>query len=91
MIKTSDSSDSGMYIIHAENELGSVDAKAELQVQHAPRVLADITSVAVFTNETVRLDLELEANPKPDIEWRKNGEHISETSKCHASREQSLR
>ncbi|GAB6031907.1 hypothetical protein CHUAL_010299 [Chamberlinius hualienensis] len=71
--------DFGDYMCRAENNEDSVDARASLEVQVAPRFVKQPTSRTAYEKEDVELECEIYGRPEPTIQWLKNGELIVES------------
>ena len=88
LIKSIAAEHSGRYTITATNDGGEVSAEADLTVEGASVATSDVTEgtkpcittklsdQTVELTEDVSLKISYEGNPKPEIQWEKNGHAI---------------
>ncbi|CAG2158572.1 unnamed protein product [Oppiella nova] len=78
VIKNTKKEDEGMYRVVAINDLGEVDTSAKLTVNVSPRFRRQMRDQSVMTDECLKLEVEIDANPTPDVKWFKDGQQIKE-------------
>uniref|UniRef100_A0A4W3HZ71 Myosin light chain kinase, smooth muscle n=1 Tax=Callorhinchus milii TaxID=7868 RepID=A0A4W3HZ71_CALMI len=82
--------DDGIYTCVAENSSGRVSCSAKVSLHKkkstedakktfAPRILKDLTDLQVMDGSQVRMTIQVEANPTPEIIWLHNGKEIQES------------
>ena len=79
VIKNTRKVDEGMYRIEAVNDLGSAETSAKLTVNVAPKFKKQMKDQSVMTDECLTLEVEIEANPPPEVKWFKDGQQIKQT------------
>ncbi len=78
VIKNCKKEDAGSYRIHAENDLGEAQTSAKLTVTLAPKFKKQIKDQLVMAEGILKLEAEVEANPKPEVKWFKDGQLLKE-------------
>ena len=78
VIKNTRKEDQGMYRIEAVNDLGSAETSANLTVNIAPKFKKPLKEQSVMINESLQLEVEIDANPLPEVKWFKDGQQIIE-------------
>ncbi|XP_059224505.1 obscurin isoform X5 [Stomoxys calcitrans] len=77
LIKHATTEDAGVYTIHAMNELGEDSSEINLVVKAPPKI-KKVKDVVVQVKETVKIEVEIEGNPKPILNLTMNGKDIIE-------------
>uniref|UniRef100_A0A915MU68 Ig-like domain-containing protein n=1 Tax=Meloidogyne javanica TaxID=6303 RepID=A0A915MU68_MELJA len=75
-IPRADISDAGTYACKAENIAGSAIKPLTLGVGSPPTILPSPETVYVQIGQTATLNCRVDGNPKPQIQWLKNGSPI---------------
>ncbi|KAM7283994.1 hypothetical protein ISCGN_001097, partial [Ixodes scapularis] len=78
IIKNVTKADSGKYSVVAENELGSANTDCKLTVNSLPAFKKELKDVSVMTDEVLKLDVEVQGSPQPDVKWYKDGQAVIE-------------
>ncbi|XP_054285498.1 roundabout homolog 2-like [Macrosteles quadrilineatus] len=68
--------DEGIYICDAENDVGTVSARASLIVHSAPMFTKRPTDLVVGLHGVARLECAAEGNPPPSVFWSKEGSQV---------------
>ncbi|XP_036332219.1 obscurin [Rhagoletis pomonella] len=76
VIKNITTEDAGEYTILAKNELGEEESSISLVVKAGPRIKR-VNDVSCFAGETIKLEIEIDAFPKPLINLTNNGRDIT--------------
>ncbi|XP_054168063.1 obscurin-like [Oppia nitens] len=79
VVKNTRKDDEGVYRLEAVNEMGRTDTSAKLIVNVSPKFKKQMKEQSVMTDECLNIEVEVEANPMPDIKWFKDGQQIRET------------
>ena len=79
VIKNTRKDDQGMYRIEATNDLGSAETSAKLTVNVAPKFKKQMKDQSVMTDECLKLEVEIDGTPAPDVKWFKDGLEIKQT------------
>lgn len=70
-------SDSGLYTCLAQNQVGSVEASAEIRIRgygpRAPRLTLRPYPITVSQGTSVEIPCKAEGDPLPSITWIKDG------------------
>lgn len=69
VIKNVEVEDEGDYVVVAENELGSDTETINLMIKAAPRFRKNLTDYDGVTGNDITLTVEIEASPKPIVQW----------------------
>lgn len=69
VIKNVDVEDEGEYTIMAKNDVGSVSETINLLIKAAPRFKKNLTDYEGVTGKDITLTVEIEASPKPIVQW----------------------
>ncbi|XP_075532246.1 obscurin isoform X3 [Dermacentor variabilis] len=78
VIKNTKKSDAGIYSVVAENESGTANTECRLTVNSTPTFKKELKDVSVMTDEVLKLDVEVQGAPTPDVKWYKDGQAIVE-------------
>ncbi|XP_073439014.1 hemicentin-1 [Dendrobates tinctorius] len=65
--------DSGHYVCLATNAAGSSQRKTELLVLDPPSIKPGPQNITALVNKQTTLSCDVTGNPKPRVEWKKNG------------------
>lgn len=84
LIKNATTDDAGVYSVHAINELGEDTTDIHLTVTAPPKI-KKIEDVTCSVNETVRIEVEVEGNPKPSINLTHNGKDCTKDERITIS------
>ena len=79
--------DAGTFTVRATNKLGMVECRAVLEVtedptrahDHAPEVKVQMHDVSVRVGEPATFDVHVSGQPRPEVEWRKDGRRLGES------------
>ena len=77
-----------MYRIEAVNDLGKAKTSAKLTVNVAPKLKKQMKDQSVMTDECLKLNVEFEGNPIPEVKWFKDGLQIKERRGIRMIREE---
>lgn len=80
VIKNATLDDYGTYTIEASNELGQDTADIVVNVKYPPRIKKP-ENFECMVNDTLKMSIEIEANPVANAEFYKNGTKILENEK----------
>lgn len=69
VIKHVEASDSGMYKLVAKNELGESTMDIELSVKAPPKFRFTMQDRKALSDETLVMEVDIEASPVPDVKW----------------------
>lgn len=69
VIKNVDVEDEGEYKIIAKNNVGSATEIINLSIKAAPRFRKNLTDYEGVTGKDITLTVEIEASPKPIVQW----------------------
>lgn len=69
VIKNVEVEDEGEYKIVAKNDLGSDTETINLLIKAAPRFRKNLTDYEGVTGKDITLTVEIEASPKPIVQW----------------------
>lgn len=69
VIKNVDVEDEGEYKIMATNNVGSASEIINLLIKAAPRFRKNLTDYEGVTGKDITLTVEIEASPKPIVQW----------------------
>lgn len=69
VIKNVDVEDEGEYKIMAKNNVGSATEIINLLIKAAPRFKKNLTDYEGVTGKDITLTVEIEASPKPIVQW----------------------
>ncbi|KAK3526699.1 hypothetical protein QTP70_032078 [Hemibagrus guttatus] len=88
--------DSGQYFCYARESVGNQRTSASINITVLERGFIELSSfqspnVSVLLHENVQLRVEVEAYPKPDIRWSKDGAMINGDNIINTSQEQETR
>ncbi|XP_064466280.1 obscurin-like isoform X2 [Ornithodoros turicata] len=81
VIKNVQKSDAGTYSVTAKNELGSADTKCKLIVHSPAAFKKELKDVSVMTDQPLKLDVEVQGTPSPDVKWYKDGQALSDNGR----------
>ncbi|KAG5881050.1 hypothetical protein JTB14_033964 [Gonioctena quinquepunctata] len=79
VIKDVESSDAGKYTFIADNELGSDTAEMNLTVKAPPKIITKMEDISVHADILLKMDVEVEGIPKPQIQFYKDGKVIKQS------------
>ncbi|GFT33266.1 obscurin [Nephila pilipes] len=77
VIKNVKKDDGGKYSVKATNEMGEAESSCNLTVKTAPSFLKGLKDMSVMAEEVLKLEVEIEGNPAPEIKWYKDGQPLS--------------
>ncbi|EUB62928.1 Hemicentin-1 [Echinococcus granulosus] len=79
VIRAIEMGDEGIYTCVAHNVVGRSKIDIELDVQTKPRFIDDtrLTTVEITQGKVMELHCEVEGDPKPEVEWRKDGRLVT--------------
>lgn len=69
VIKNVEVEDEGEYNIFAKNDEGSATEIINLLIKAAPRFKKNLTDYEGVTGKDITLTVEIEASPKPIVQW----------------------
>lgn len=78
MIKNVKKEEAGKYHIKAVNELGQAETSGKLIVNSPPKFKKQLRDQSIMTDETLKIDVEIQASPEPDVKWYKDGRQLKE-------------
>ncbi|XP_022664923.1 obscurin-like isoform X9 [Varroa destructor] len=81
VIRSVTKEDAGKYDIVAENELGSASTHCNLHVKCPPKFKKELKDASVMTETPLKLDVEVEGLPEPDVKWYKDGQQVFNTER----------
>ncbi|KAG1714523.1 Muscle M-line assembly protein unc-89 [Nymphon striatum] len=87
IIRNAEIGDTGTYTVLARNNLGEVTTSGELLVKVPPSFKKKMCDMSVMTDEPVRFEVEVEANPTPEVKWYKDGQQLSESERVKMMKE----
>ena len=77
----------GLYRLTVENEAGSTTRYFRLTVNSAPDLTSPHdTNIIVDENEELRLEIDVDGKPAPDISWTKDGIEVVKEKKRFLSK-----
>uniref|UniRef100_A0A0A9VUL5 Muscle M-line assembly protein unc-89 n=1 Tax=Lygus hesperus TaxID=30085 RepID=A0A0A9VUL5_LYGHE len=79
VIKNVTLDDMGEYKAVAQNVTGKSEDTISLNVKAAPSFTKKLTDVHTISGREVKLNVEIDANPKPMVAWYKDGKQILES------------
>uniref|UniRef100_A0A182Y0V6 DH domain-containing protein n=1 Tax=Anopheles stephensi TaxID=30069 RepID=A0A182Y0V6_ANOST len=77
----------GVYKAKFTNELGSDETSAKTTVQCSPKVRKPLVDTDVDENTTLTLEVEIYAEPVPEVTWFKNGQPIQTDARLTIKRD----
>ncbi|XP_075733476.1 obscurin isoform X5 [Rhipicephalus microplus] len=78
VIKNTKKSDAGTYSVVAENESGTANTHCRLTVNSTPTFKKELKDVSVMTDDVLKLDVQVQGTPAPDVKWYKDGQAVVE-------------
>lgn len=78
LIKSVKRTDAGQYKLKAVNHLGKAETSAKLYVLCTPKFKKELKDQALMLNDNLSLNVNIEAEPKPEVKWFKDGKHVKE-------------
>ncbi|XP_050440784.1 obscurin isoform X46 [Adelges cooleyi] len=81
VIKNVEVEDEGDYQIVAKNEIGSETETVNLAIKAAPRFKKNLSDYDGVTGKDISLTVEIEASPKPIVQWYKDSKTIKKSSR----------
>lgn len=81
LIKSVKRTDAGEYTLQAVNHLGKAETSAKLYVLSTPKFRKELKDQELMTNDNLSLNVNIEAEPKPEVKWFKDGKHIKESER----------
>jgi hypothetical protein len=72
---------SGEYQCHIKNEAGEAFSNGTVVVNSKPKIIKDLEDKESWVNEDVVLEVVVTGNPKPEINWFKDGKKVSGTER----------
>ncbi|OQR66739.1 muscle M-line assembly protein unc-89-like [Tropilaelaps mercedesae] len=89
VIRSVTKEDAGKYDVVAENELGSASTHCNLHVKCPPKFKKELKDASVMTEKPLKLDVEIEGLPEPDVKWYtflmailyKDGQQVTSTER----------
>ncbi|XP_020711856.2 obscurin isoform X2 [Athalia rosae] len=91
VIKQVTAKDAGTYTIKAKNELGEDSTQIELIVKSAPKITKKMTDTSAITQETIKMTVEIQGSPVPQVTWYKDGQLITESERIKITKEDNER
>ena len=83
--------DGGTYQCRAENSLDSIDVAAVIEVWRGPRFVKKPQNTVAVEKGDIEMLCQVEAEPKPTVQWYKNGDLIIESEYFQIVRESNLK
>ncbi|XP_049294890.1 obscurin isoform X7 [Anopheles funestus] len=77
----------GLYKAKFTNDLGSDETSAKTTVQCSPKVRKPLVDTDVDENTTLTLEVEIYAEPVPEVTWFKNGQPIQTDARLTIKRD----
>uniref|UniRef100_A0A182K3G5 Obscurin n=1 Tax=Anopheles christyi TaxID=43041 RepID=A0A182K3G5_9DIPT len=77
----------GLYKAKFTNELGADETSAKTVVQCSPKVRKSLVDTDVDENTTLTLEVEIYAEPVPEVTWFKNGQPIQTDARLTIKRD----
>uniref|UniRef100_A0A182T0F4 Ig-like domain-containing protein n=1 Tax=Anopheles maculatus TaxID=74869 RepID=A0A182T0F4_9DIPT len=77
----------GVYKAKFTNELGTDETSAKTTVQCSPKVRKPLVDTDVDENTTLTLEVEIYAEPVPEVSWFKNGQPIQTDARLTIKRD----
>ncbi|XP_025423037.1 obscurin isoform X4 [Sipha flava] len=81
VIKNVEVEDEGEYKIYAKNDEGSATETINLLIKAAPRFKKNLTDFEGVTGKDITLTVEIEASPKPIVQWYKDSKVIKKSNR----------
>ncbi|XP_043238275.1 titin homolog isoform X6 [Amphibalanus amphitrite] len=81
IIKNVTEADAGKIQVTARNELGACTSEADLVIKGPPKFRKKIQDMAIMIDETVRIEVDIDGTPKPEVKWYKDGQKLTETDR----------
>ena len=83
--------DGGTYQCRAENSLDSIDVAAVIEVWRGPRFVKKPQNTVAVEKGDIEMLCQVEAEPRPTVQWYKNGDLIIESEYFQIVRESNLK
>ncbi|KAL1399406.1 hypothetical protein pipiens_008251, partial [Culex pipiens pipiens] len=77
----------GVYKAKFTNEYGSDESSAKTTIQCSPKVRKSLVDTEVDENTTLTLEVEIYAEPVPEISWFKNGQPVQTDARLTIKRD----
>ncbi|XP_060875327.1 obscurin isoform X5 [Metopolophium dirhodum] len=81
VIKNVEVEDEGEYKVFAKNELGSDTETINLLIKAAPKFKKNLIDYEGVTGKEITLTVEIEASPKPIVQWYKDSKTIKKSNR----------
>ncbi|KAL4084740.1 hypothetical protein QTP88_027657 [Uroleucon formosanum] len=81
VIKNVEVEDEGEYKVFAKNDLGSDTETINLLIKAAPKFKKNLTDYEGVTGKDITLSVEIEASPKPIVQWYKDSKVINKSNR----------
>ncbi|XP_050523300.1 obscurin isoform X8 [Daktulosphaira vitifoliae] len=81
VIKNVEVDDEGEYQIIAQNEVGTESEIVNLSIKAAPKFKKNLLDYDGVTGKDISLTVEIEASPKPIVQWYKDSKTIKKSNK----------
>ncbi|XP_043471829.1 obscurin isoform X5 [Leptopilina heterotoma] len=88
VIKNVTVQDAGTYVIKAKNELGEDSTQIELIVKSAPKITKKMNDLLGQVEETLYMSVQIQASPKPEVKWFKDGQQLEESERISFRKEE---
>ncbi|XP_065114243.1 brother of CDO isoform X1 [Paramisgurnus dabryanus] len=88
LIDTASESDSGTYVCHADNGIGSANSatvRYDVQVFEPPQVRVELQQQDVAWGDTVRFSCQVRGKPTPTVVWLHNAQPVSPSARHRVS------
>ena len=79
--------DAGLYTVTATNDLGEVVTEGRLYVKAPPKFKKKNTDIACMTDTPLKMTVEVEGSPAPELKWYKDGQMILESERIKVVKE----
>lgn len=87
IIKEAQAELQGMYKAKFTNEFGSDECSAKTTIQCTPKVRKPLADTDVDENTTLTLEVQIYAEPEPEITWYKNGQPVQTDARLTIKRD----
>ncbi|XP_052897549.1 obscurin [Anopheles moucheti] len=87
VLKEAKAEQQGVYRAKFTNELGTDETSAKTTVQCSPKVRKPLVDTDVDENTTLTLEVEIYAEPVPEVTWFKNGQPVQTDARLTIKRD----